>query len=813
MKQDFLFAVRQIRRNMLFHFLAAATLALGIGATSAIFSLVSGVLLRALPFPDADRLVALRTVGFPAGLPLGSDASAGALTDNSYPDFVDWRRQSGTFEGMATYGYVTRRKFTPEGNGKPQIIDGVHVSSDFFKVLGILPQYGRSFNRDEESEGTCAIVISHEFWVTEFGESLKRIGGPIRMNDKACTIIGVMPPGFTFPYRARAPKFWDNIASFERVLGLNNRRDRGSNVVARLRKNGNLSQASAEINSIQRRLAESFPEDRNYFGVATTPLQKDVSSDVRRPLLLLFGSVTGVLLIACVNVAGLLVARGVVRRSEFSVRTALGASVRQIVRQVLMESTILSCVAGVGGVALAFVLLKGFLVMVPESLPRVHEVRIDGVTLAFTLVVSLITGMCFGVLPAWSASRVDPALALGRGRGASSGRRERRVHGGLVVTEIAISVVLLAGSGLLIRSFVETMKVNPGFDPHGLLTFRLGMYSVEFPRDKRSQLREVRDALGALPGVETVTSAYPLPFTYDSSSTFRLRGVPENPSDPLTAKIRVVGPRYFEAMKIPLLRGRTFDERDGEKAKAVAIVDEQFANRFFPKGEAIGKFIQPDNEDGAAVWYEIVGVVGSIRTTDLTDSPNPEFFLPFEQASDGPQGIILRVVGDPRGYERPMREAIGGLNRDLPIFDLSTMDERVKQSMVYARFEAQLLTAFAIAALLLAAVGLYATLSETVARRTFEIGVRVALGAHPRDVFQFILRRGLTMAFVGVVLGLGVFWMVSRVLADFLYGISASDPATILAAGAVLLGLSVVASARPAWRAVRLDPMKALREL
>jgi putative ABC transport system permease protein len=814
MKQDFLFALRQLRRNARFHLLAAATLALGIGATTAIFSLVSGVLLRPLPFPDAERLVALRTIEFPAGLPLGTDVSAGTPNDNSFPDFLDWRSQNGAFEALATYGWVTRRKFTPGGNGKPQIIEGVHVSSDFFKVLGIPPQYGRSFTRDEERAGTCAVVISHEFWVTEFGGSLERIGGPIRLSDQACTIVGVMPAEFTFPYRAKAPEFWDNIGFYGLALGLADRRDRDSNVIARLGKDRNFAQASAEINSIQRRLAESFPEDRNHSAVVVTALPKDVSSDVQRPVLLLFGSVTGVLLIACVNVAGLLVARGVVRRSEFSVRTALGASAGQIVRQVLMESTILSGAAGIAGAAFAFVLLKGFLAMMPQNLPRLHEVRIDGLTLGFTLAVSLITGVCFGALPAWGASRVDPALALGRGRATSGGRREQRVHGGLVVAEIAISLVLLAGSGLLIRSFLETTRVNPGFEPHGLLTFRLGMSDVEFPHDKARQFfGELRDTLGALPGVEEVTSVSPLPFTYDSSAEFRLRGMAENPSDPPTAKLAVVGPRYFETMKIPLLRGRTFDERDGAKAKAVAMVDEQFAKRFFPGEEAIGKFLQPTREDGATDWYEIVGVVASIRTTDLRESPDPEYFLAFAQAADRPLGIMLRVPGDPREYERRVREAVGGLNRDLPIFELSTMDERIRQSMVYARFEAQLLTAFAIAALLLAGVGVYATLSEIVARRTFEIGVRVALGAHPRDVFQFILQRGLTMAVVGVLLGLGVFWMASRVLVEFLYGISASDPATILVAGAVLLGTAVVASAWPAWRAVRLDPMKALREL
>ncbi len=816
MRQDFRFALRQLRRNIRFHLLAAITLALGIGAATAIFSLVSGVLLLALPFPEPNRLVALRTLQFPPGLPAGTDPAAASPTDNSYPDFFDWRSESQSFDGIAFYDYGTSRKFTPSGSGRPRIIDGVRVSSGFFEVLGIAPEYGRSFTRQDEKEGTCSIIISHEFWIAEFNGSLKSIGGPIRMSDRACTLIGVMPAGFSFPYQTRAPNFWFTIAVIRWASNdpITRRGDRNTNVVARLRNGRNIAQASAEVNAIQRRIAESFAEDRNYSGVAVTPLLQTIIGDVRKPLLLLFGAVTGVLLIACVNVAGLLLARGVMRRTEFSVRIALGASRGQIMRQVLIESTILSCLAGIGGVVLAFVFLKAFLGIVPQDLPRLREVQIDGVTLGFSLLASLITGLCSGVLPAWSAARCDSTLALGRGRAVSGGRKEHHIHGSLVVAETAISLVLLAGSGLLIRSFVETTRVNPGFDPHGVLTFRLGMSAVEFPQEKAVLfLRQVRAALSGLPGVQSVTAAYPLPFTYDTMSAFRLMGLAYDPSDPPAAKIAVVQPHYFEALKIPLLQGRTFSERDNAEATRVAVVDAEFARRFFAKGDAIGKSIQPDLEyRERQEWYEIVGVVASIRTTDLTNGPDPQFYLPYEQADARPQGMILRVAGDPHSYVGSVRGAIGELNRDLPLFDVGTMDERVRESTVYARFEAQLVTCFAVAALLLAAVGLYATLSEMVARRTFEIGLRVALGAQPRDVFHLVVKRGLVMALTGVVAGLAAFWLVARLFADMLYNVSTFDPWTIVTASAVLVCVSFLACIWPAWRAVRLEPMEALRE-
>lgn len=814
MTHDFSFALRQMRRNMRFHLLTAATLALGIGLTTSIFSLVSVVLLRALPFPQPNRLVALQTLQFPAGFVGGNHPVVGSPTDTSYPDFFDWRNQNQTLEGVATYSYPSSRKFTPGRGRAPQIIEGVFVSAEFFQVIGVLPQYGRAFNRDDEMKGVCSIILSHELWEAEFGGSPVNIGGPIRMSDKPCTVIGVMPPGFSFPYQESAPKFWGTFAVLQGSPNnrLIRRGDRDTNVVARLRRGISASQASAELSAIQRRLAASFAEDRNYFAVA--PLLETITGDVRKPLLLLFCSVTGVLLIACVNAVGLLLARGITRRSEFSVRIALGASRAQIIRQVLIESTILSCLAGIGGVALAFVFLKVFSGIVPGDLPGLQEVRTDRVTLAFSFLVSVITGICFGVLPAWSASRADASLALGRGRAVSRGTGEQRLHGGLVIAEIAISLVLLAGSGVLIRSFVETMQVKPGFDPHGLLTFRLGMSLVEFPQEKSNMFfRELQSKLFELPGVVAVTAAYPIPFTYDNMDTFQLQGLPYDPSDPLSAKIELVQPHYFEALKVPLLVGRTFSERDDGHAKRVAIVDEEFARSYFPKGDAIGKSLRPDAAgEELSNWCEIVGVVGSIRTTDLTEKPGPQFFLPYEQTDVGPQGMILRVNGDPRTYEGVVRAAVGKLNRDVPIFDMNTMDERVANSTVYARFEAQLLTCFAIAALLLAAVGLYATLSEMVARRTFEIGVRVAVGAQRIDVFRLILKRGLAMALIGVMAGVAGFWVAMRLFAEMLYNVSSFDPWTIFVASAVLVCVSLLASAGPAWRAVGLDPMEALRD-
>lgn len=811
MRQDLVFALRQMGRSWRFYFLAAATLALGIGATTAIFSLVNGVLLRPLPFTEAERLVDLKTMAFPPG---SHDLAAGTLDDNSYPDFFDWRSQSQTFDALATYTYGTTRKFTPAGGGKSRIVEAIHVSSDFFQVMGIAPEYGRSFTRDDEKDGVCSVLVSHEFWASELGGSTKSIGESLRISDKPCAIIGVIPAGFCFPY-TNTPSFWQTLgaARYRSDKSITNRGERNIRVAGRLRHGVTLAQAKAEMNGIQKQLAESYAEDRNHFAVQVTPLGEAVGSDVRSSLLLLLGAVGCVLLIACVNVAGLLLGRGVTRRGEFAVRVALGASPKQIVRQVLIESTVLSAVAGIAGVLLAFLLLEVFLKVVPDKIPRLAEVHIDGMALGFALLVSLFTGICFGIFPAWRASKANAALALGRGRVVSSGREEHRIHGGLVIAETAISLILLAGSGLLIRSFVETMRVNPGFEPHGLLTFWLGMSTVEYPADKAQIfLRRVRTELATIPGVQSVTGAYPQPYTYDKTSPFQLEGVPNDPSDPLIAKNAIVGPHYFETLKIPLLRGRTFSERDDKQAKPVAVIDATFAHEYFPKGDAIGKSILPDLEGEKPTWYEIVGVVGAVRTTDLTATPEPEFFLPYEQMNDRPHPIILRTSGEAKNYENAVRAKIAELNPDLLISGMSTVDENVAHSTVYARFEAQLLTGFAVTALLLAAVGLYASLSEMVARKTFEIGVRMALGAQRGDVFQFVVRRGFVLAVIGMLIGLAGFFLAARLLEDMIYGVSLFDPWTLVGTATVLAAVAFLASVWPAWRAARLEPTVALRE-
>jgi len=818
MRRDFLSAIRQLRTNFRFSTIMLLTLALGIGATTAIFSLVNGVLLQALPFREPARLVSLETIEFPHREGAPADASGGTPADSSYLDFVDWRRLSRTFEALASSSRSTRT-FSPAKHARPRMITGAAVSAGFFEVLGVHPMLGRSFTVDDEQPGKRYVIISHELWASDFQSSPGVIGSHITLSDTLYTVVGVMPQRFNYPYQSLPGVYWEPLARERfgpRGWTTQQRGDRRIQVLGRLKEGVNIGQARAEMDTIQRSLAEQYPEDRNEFAVAVKPLLEYLTGDVRQPLHVLFAAVAALLLIACVNVAGLMLARGFTRNNEFAVRVALGAKASHIIRQVLIESTVLACCAGVVGIAFAFLLLKMSLAFAPGDLPRLSQVRIDGMVLAFASLISLLTGVCFGVVPAWVASHSDSSLGLWRaGRGIRGSRNEQRLHGGLVIAETAISLILLAGSGLLIRSFVEILHLDPGFDAHHLLVFYVGLTPVA-PKDKANAFfRQLLPEVSAIPGVQSVGGVNPVPFDYERGGHFSIARRPLDPGEIPAAAVNLVEPRYFETMRIPLLKGRTFNERDTAQGKPVAIVNEEFARMFFPTEDALGKYIQPDLGEGNRwnIWCEIVGVVRSVRNLDLTQRPRPQFYLPYEQeSSTWPQAVILRVAGDPEAYVNTLRATVAGLDRELPIFETFTVDELIAKSMSSARFEAQLLTCFAVCALLLAAVGLYAALSEMVARRTFEIGLRVALGAQRGDVFQFVVRRGLVLALIGLTLGLAGFAMAVRFVAGMLYGVRSFDPLTLMGVSAILLCVSLLASAAPAWRATRLEPTAALRE-
>src|SRR5580704_9230964 len=828
MYRDIAFALRQLRTNFRFSVIVVLTLALGIGATTAIFSVVSGVLLRGLPFPEPERIVSLQTIEYERAEGDSKEANPGSITVDSFPDFFDWRQQSKSFEVVASYSYGTTRKFTPPGNGTSQIVAAEYVSGDFCRALGVTPLLGRDFTPEDEHDANRPIILDHRFWVTELHSAPDIVGKQINISDRVATVVGVLPADFSFPGLNTLPSFWgafmqgsvssanpSGMPQKDFVSKYSRRNERTTQVIGRLRRGVSVAQARAEMNAIQRSLAAQYPEDRNAFAVDVRPLLEYVSGDYRKPLYLLLGAVTAVLLIACANVAGLLLARGFARRHEFSVRVALGAKPVQIVRQVLIESTLLALCGGAVGVALAFALLKTVLALAPANLPRINNVRIDASVLAFAFVVSIVTGMLFGVFPAWKAARSDGSGMWRAGRGISGGRSEHRLRAIFVIAETAISLGLVGGSGLLIGSFVETMRVPPGFDSHHILVFRLGMSFVEFPNDKaRLFFRQLFPQLAAIPGVEAVTSAYPVPFSYTNSSRFAIAGKPNDPNDLPSSNRVTVGPNFFETLRIPLLKGHTFDVRDDWNAKRVAIVNQEFARAFFPNEDPIGKSIQPDfGEFGEnPTWYEIVGVVAGIRGPDLTMPPEPGFFVSYEQATISPQGVMVRVSGDPQAYVNSVRSIVDGLHRDVPIFAVQSMDENIHDSMTSDRFEVALLSCFGVAALLLAAVGLYAALSEMVARRTFEIGLRVALGAQRGNVFGLVVKRGLVLAVMGLVVGLGGFAILGRVLADMLYGVRAFEPGVVGVACGVMILVAFVASAAPAWRAAGLEPTETLRE-
>ncbi len=805
------FTIRQLRKSPGFAITTILTLALGIGATTAIFSLLNAVLLRPLPFPEPERLMWVQQADIEPGAP------ADAANTLSYPDFFDWRARSHSVAGMASYRHD---RLTLTGSGEPQMLEAAVVSAEFYRVLGVRPLLGRDFLPADERPGARVAILSYALWQSRFGGSRDILGRPIALDGQSHVVIGVMPPGFVFPIQNPAPALWTSLA--DDAEGQDPKTaQRGFDtldVVARLKPGVSLAQARAELSVIARNIAAQFPDTNKAFTAAIVePMLEHVAGDFRSALRLLFGAVVLVLLIACANVAGLLLARATRRRGEIALRSALGAGRGGIMRQVLMESLLLSVCGGMAGVALSAWTLDALLRFVPSDLPRASQISVDGTVLAFVTAVSLLTGLLFGLVPAWRMSRLDPALALrDGGRSMTAGRGQHRLHNWLVMAETALGVVLLAGSGLLIRSFVHVLHVDLGFDARHVLTARLTAPLGRYTQPQRLQFYErLMGKLGALPGVQSVAAGWPLPLMGGSAGiSFDIEGRPTAPGDAPDEQIAVVTPGFFGTLRIPILAGRDFSPRDDSKGTPVIIINERFARKYFPGENPLGKHIKPGLDDGITpkAMREIVGVTGNVKRQSLTANPEPMYYLPYAQAIITSPPLAIRTAGDPTRLIGPLRAVLANDDKDIPLYGVETMEDGASKAAAQPRFQTLLLACFAGMALLLAAIGLYAVLSYMVAQRTSEIGVRMALGAQRADVLGMVVRQGLTLALAGIAIGLAAAALLTRLMAGMLYGVAPFDPLTFAAVGAILLLVSLAASCAPAWRAARLDPMRTLRD-
>ena len=817
--QDLSFAIRQFRRSPAFTVTVILTLALGIGATTAIFSMVDGILLRPLQFPEADRLVGVATLESPTAVTSNNISSADSIP-TSYPDFFDWRRQTHSFESIASYDEIGR--LFSKANGKDaQVIEGGRVSANLFSTLRVMPALGRAFTAEEEQPGHRVAILSHELWVSDFGSSPDAIGQTVKISDEPYTVIGVMPSGFHYPIGQPA-LFWStySIDAEGAAPGTSLRDENRLSIVGRLKPGVDLHLALAEMNSIQRGLAQSNWEDLYKFGVTITPLLNQAVSDVRPVLTLLCAAVGTLLLIGCANVAGLLLARANGRRPEVALRSALGASRIRVVRQLLVEALLLASGGGAAGIVLSVVLLRVALRFIPDDLPRLYNITIDARVLAFAVLLSAATALIFGLLPAWRMSRADPADALRElAANTTSGRRRNHLHHSLVVAQTALGFTLLIGSGLLIKSMLHILHLDPGFDSKHTLFFDVALTNKRYPvPTKVAFFRKLLPALAELPGVEQVSAGHPRP---DASAwamwtNVAIPGIVTSPHDTPAAEATVITPGYFETLSIPLISGRTLAPHDNDpKSAPVAIINQSFARQYFPTEDPIGRYFTPmfEHSTEPTVARQIIGIVGNTRANDLLDSYQPRFYLPYGQnPSHQRPVVVMRVSGDPHTYENAVRRIAAGLDPDAPEFGYHTFADNIAMQASQPRFEAFLISGFAGLALLLSALGLYAVLSYVVAERTRELGLRMALGASRSDVLGMVVRRALILAAFGILTGVCVSIFATRLVSEILFQVSPLDRSVFLVVTLVLAAVSVVAGMVPALRAANIDPMRTLRE-
>jgi putative ABC transport system permease protein len=807
--QDLGFSARMLLKRPGFTLIIVITLALGIGANTAIFSVVDAVLLRPLPFPEPDRLMVVWNTAPQYGY---------SQFPIAYGTYIDISEQSQVFEQMGAWN-IFDNNLNLSGGDEPEQIPGAHVTSSLFTVLGVKPILGRTFlPEDDKADGPPVVVISEALWKQRFGSDPSLISKQLKLDTKSYTVIGIMPAGFTFPATGKAPKVWLLISQAGFIWA--QRDNRGSHdfgIIARLKQGVSASQARVEMDTIAKRLEQAYPQANTNIGIQAVPLHKQAVREIDQSLLILFGAVAFVLLIACTNVANILLARASSRQKEIALRAVLGASRWRLIRLLLTESVLLSVMGGVLGVLIA---LWGIEVIaaVPSGKPEPYTpyaipleyIGLNGQVLGFTFALSLLVGIIFGLIPALQASRIDLNQSLKEGSQRVT-ERSGRTRSALVVCQIALSLVLLIGAGLMIKSFLRLQQVDPGFQTENVLTAKIILPQSKYhrPSIQRQFYEEVLRRIEALPGVVAAGITRGLPFGEDDNSWFiQIEGQPPPPSGLKNiSKFHHVSANYFRAMGIELLDGRLFNEGDTYDGKLVGVVNETFARRFLAGENPIGKRIN----GGGRGWVEIVGMVKDAKFTALHEEPVPEMYATYFQYFTPWMNIVVRTASDPKNLAGAIRNEVLAVDRDQPIADIQMMGDRISSSVARPRYNATLLSLFALLALILAAVGIYGVISYSVAQRTHEIGIRIALGAQRRDVLKLVVGQGMLLALIGVATGLGAAFALTRVMSTLLFGVSATDATTFVSITLLLTAVALLACWIPARRATRVDPMVALR--
>jgi predicted permease len=811
--QDVRFSLRMLQKSPGFTVIAIMTLALGIGANTAIFSIVNGVLLNPLPFPEPDRLMMLN-----------QKEKNFEFASVSYPNFQDWRKDNRTFSAMAiSRGYY----FSLIGSGTPEQLDGQFISDGYFDTLGVKPLFGRTFTASENLPGAAPVtLISEGLWRRKFDGSANVLGKSISLEGRSYSIIGVIPASFNLSAaRISSRDIYVPIGQWRNTELQNRGNGMGLRVIARLRPTTSIEQARADMSEVSGNLASAYPDSDTAVGVTVIPLKERVVGEVRPFLLLLMAAVGFVLLLACVNVASLMLARSTSRMREFAIRTALGASRRRMIRQLLTESLLLSITAGALGLVLALWGLHAGLKLLPDSLPRANEIGLDPRVLLFTTAVSLLAGILFGLVPALKSSRIDPQTALKEGGRGVSGSRHR-AQSVFVIAEMALALLLLVGAGLMLRSLQRLWSVDPGFNPKNALTFGYtlppSMINAN-PEAIRAAYRNFDDRLATVPGVEAVSQSWgAMPMDSDSEATFWLDGKPRPATtDAMNSTLAyIVGPEYLRVMGITLLKGRFLEATDNANTATVGVIDDLFAKKYFPGQDPIGKIIVTDGNPVRKI--EIVGIVGHTRQWGLVDDDaqplRVQLYTAWMQSPDdftklAPSGIdeVVRYKGDLDSVSVAIRSPIGQISNQQIIYDFTTIESIVSDTLASRRFVMIMLAAFAVLALLLASIGIYGVIAYIVGQRTQEIGIRMALGAHRSDVLRLMLWEGMRLALIGVGIGVAAGLALTQLMSKMLYGVSATDPLTFCGVAALLTSVALAACYFPARKAARTDPMQALR--